>query len=417
MLARIPRYPRQFWLLFSGYIINRTGNGLIWPFLTIYIRRQLNVPLTTVALLLSIQAVSGLIATTFVGWLMDRFGRKFMMAAGLLGTGLVLLGMRSASTIEVWAILVALYGIVNPVFTVGSNAMIADVVEPDQRAGAYALMRMAQNIGVAIGPAIGGLLISGFMIGKELIVPPYGLTYLITAAVNFVLVALILGMLSETLPEPKTEMIVDGNGFNKLLRDRPFLTFCGVFVLLEMVNTLVFNLLSVYVKENYGILENHYGFIVTINAVMVVFLQYFVTRITIRYKPLPVMALGALFYAVGVLSISLGRGFPTFALSMVIITTGELIVSPTGLALVARLAPPDMRARYMGVYTLTWTIASGTAPVIGGLLNDRIAPVAIWYGGFVIGLSAAAGFYLMARTRLVEDDQPGKDHLAPAVVP
>jgi dipeptide/tripeptide permease len=173
-------------------------------------------------------------------------------------------------------------------------------------------------------------------------------------------------------------------------------------------------LMSIYVKENFGILEDRYGFIVAINALMVIFLQYFVTRITVRYRPLPMLALGALFYAAGALSISLGRGFEAFALSMVIITTGELIVSPTGLALAARLAPPDMRARYMSVYSLTWSVAQGIAPVIGGQLNDRIAPVAMWYGAMVYGLAASAGFYVIGRAGW-GTAKPAQDELAPAV--
>jgi MFS family permease len=169
-------------------------------------------------------------------------------------------------------------------------------------------------------------------------------------------------------------------------------------LMIEMVNTLVFILLSVYIKENYGIPENQFGLLITINGLMVVFLQFFVTRITVRFRPLPVLAFGALFYGVGALTVTLGQAFPAFALSMVIITIGELIVSPTGLSLVAKLAPPEMRARYMGAYQLTWTVASGTAPVIGGLLNDYIAPVAIWYGGAVLAVIGSAGFLLIARS-------------------
>lgn len=51
----------------------------------------------------------------------------------------------------------------------------------------------------------------------------------------------------------------------------------------------------------------------------------------------------------------------------------------------------------MSVYGLTWSIGFGIGPVIGGFLNDNLAPVAIWYGGLVMGLAAAFGFVLLAR--------------------
>jgi predicted MFS family arabinose efflux permease len=401
------KFPRQFWLLFAGFIINRTSGGLIWPFLTIYISRQLDVPLTMVALLLSIQAVAGLISTSIVGPLMDRWGRKRVMIAGLIGISLTLIAMQSAHTLEVWGILIACYGISLPIYNIGGNAMVADVIVPEHRPQAYALIRMGQNIGSSVGPAIGGLLISGFLIGGEWVVLPYGITYFITAAVNITLAVLVTFILVETLPEPKRD---HGNqprgGYGKLLSDRPFVTFWGAYLMIEMVNTMVFMLLSVYIKENYGIPENQFGLLIAINGLMVVFLQFFVTRITVRFRPLPVLAFGALFYAAGALTVAFGREFPAFALSMMIITIGELIVSPTGLSLVARLAPPEMRARYMGTYQLTWTVASGTAPVLGGLLNDHIAPAAIWYGGALLAVIGSIGFLLIARAdgRRVADE-------------
>lgn len=394
-MKTLQRYPRAFWLLFAGYIINRTSNGLIWPFLTIYMQQQVNASLTTIGMLISIQAVAGFISTSLVGVAMDRFGRKGIVVTGLLGGSAVLVLMQRASTVEAWAILIALYGIFIPIFSVGGNAIVADIVEEDDRPGAYALIRMAQNIGVGVGPAIGGLLI----------VASYGLTYIIAAAVNALLAVLILFTFAETNPKHKRDDMQTerGGGYGRLLADRPFLWFTAAYILLEMVITLVFILLPVYTKANFDMPESQYGFLVTINAAMVVFFQFGVTQITRRYRNLPVLVVGSLVYAVGITSIALGSGFASFALSMVVITIGELIVAPTSLALVADAAPPDMRARYMGVFTLTWTIASGVAPMIGGLLNDNIAPAAIWYGGGVMGLAAAFGFYALLRAGMLQE--------------
>jgi MFS family permease len=82
---------------------------------------------------------------------------------------------------------------------------------------------------------------------------------------------------------------------------------------------------------------------------------------------------------------------------MVIVTCGELLVAPTSTALVANLAPPDMRARYMGIFSINYMIAGGTGPVLGGFLADSIGPAAIWYGGMLVALIATLGFALMAR--------------------
>ncbi len=84
---------------------------------------------------------------------------------------------------------------------------------------------------------------------------------------------------------------------------------------------------------------------------------------------------------------------------MVIFSTGELIVVPTGTAYVANRAPIDLRGRYMSVYWMTWGLARAVAPVVGGVLNDRISPHAIWYGGLLIGLASVAGLFLLDSSR------------------
>jgi MFS family permease len=82
---------------------------------------------------------------------------------------------------------------------------------------------------------------------------------------------------------------------------------------------------------------------------------------------------------------------------MVIMTIGELILIPTATTYVANLAPAEMRGRYMSVYGLTWGVATGIGPVLGGFLNDNFGPTTIWIGAFLIGISSTAGFLLLMR--------------------
>jgi MFS family permease len=156
-------------------------------------------------------------------------------------------------------------------------------------------------------------------------------------------------------------------------------------------------LLGVYAKQNYGLPESQYGLIQATNATMVVLFQVSVTRVTKRYAPLSVMFWGALIYALGVSSIAFGSGFWAFWLSYVVVTVGELIIAPTATSFAADCAPVDQRGRYMGFFNLAQGASASAAPVLGGQLNDRLAPQAIWIGGGLLGLSGAAGFWLMDR--------------------
>jgi MFS family permease len=395
MLNRIKQatadYPRQFWLLFWGLLINSAGSSIVWPFITIYMRQQLDVPLTSITLLFTLNAAAGLAATSAAGPLVDRFGRKGAMILSLATGGASLAAMSHAGTLPLWALLQALSGATSPLYRVANNAMVADLIEPRRRPAAYALLRTISNLGIAIGPSIGG-----FVTGVS-----YSLAFYIAAGASALFALLILCLVAETAPgrrEQQSQAHQD-RGYRPILRDRPFLAFCGVYTLAGMAYSLMMVLLPVYAKENFGVPESRYGFIMATNAAMVVLLQYTVTRITERHHHLPVLAVGSLFYAVGVGSVAWGWSFPTFLSSMVLLTIGEMIMIPTSTALTANLAPPDMRGRYMSVYGFTWSIGFGIGPVVGGFLNDNLAPVAIWYGGLVMGLAAGFGFVLLARAR------------------
>ena len=104
-----------------------------------------------------------------------------------------------------------------------------------------------------------------------------------------------------------------------------------------------------------------------------------------------------LIYAVGAGSVALMSSFSGFWLSMVILTFGELTLVPTASKYVADRAPEDMRGRYMSIYWLGWGLARTLSPLIGGFLNDSIAPVAIWIGGLTIGLISTFGLFLLNR--------------------
>ncbi len=138
MLVRIRSamndYPRQFWVLFWGQLINTIGGSMVWPFLTIFMRERLGVPLTTVTLLFTLNSAGGFAAMAIAGPAVDRFGRRFAMITGLVAGGTILLGMSTAGTLLFWAGLMLLQGLFTPFYRVGSDAMVADLIPAARRA-------------------------------------------------------------------------------------------------------------------------------------------------------------------------------------------------------------------------------------------------------------------------------------------
>ncbi len=374
---------------------------MIWPFLLIYVSEKLALPLTTVASLLTLNATTGLITSFLAGPVIDRVGRKWVMVFSLAMNGIINIFMSQANSLPAFALLMGLTGAFNPLYRVGADAMMADLIPPEKRIDAYSLLRLSNNVGVALGPAIGG-----FVAGVS-----YTAAFACAASGLLVYSVLILVLAVETLPQEAANLARQKaeplGGYGIILKDGRFIPFVAAFTLTQIASAMVWTLLSVYTKVNYNLPEAMYGFIPTTNALMVVFVQLGVTQISKRHPPLRALAVGSLFYAVGVGSIALGRSFWGFWISMVIITLGELIMVPTASTLTANLAPADMRGRYMSIYGLTWAVASGTGPVVGGYLNDTIAPVSIWYGGLCIGLVSTIAFLLISRRRLEPIETPG----------
>ncbi len=383
-------YPSQFWLMFVGMILSTMGATMIWPFLMIFASETLSLPLAAVASLMTINAATGLFSSILAGPVVDRLGRKWVMVVGLIGNGACYFLLSRASTYSTFALTLGLSGVFSPLYHVGSDAMLADLFPIDKRLDAFALIRMARNIGVATGPAVGG-----FVLAVSYNIGLYG------AAAGLVTYGLLLTFFArETLPQTaaadQPSLLNQLSGYWDALRDRPFMGLVGAFTLIQMTAALVWILLSVYVKTSFGISERLYGWLPTTNALMVVFFQVAITRATKAKTALQVMRWGAVFYVFAPLLIALSTGFWGFWLAMVVMTLGELVVVPRASAYAANLAPVDKRGRYLSLYALTWNLAAGISPVLGGYLSDQIGARAPWFGGIVVGVCAVGAFWWLS---------------------
>jgi MFS family permease len=394
-------YPGQFWLLFWGLLISTTGASMIWPFLMVYVSGKLNLPLTVSASIMTVNSVMAIIFTFVAGPVTDKIGRKWVMVISLLGNGLVYLLYQNATTYLQFCIIAGMAGAFNPLFRVGADAMLADLIPENKRIDAYSLLRLSNNLGVAMGPAIGGFLAS----------TSYTIAF-ICAAIGmstYGLMMLIIG--KETIPTKLTGMVEEERakpklgGYSIIFKDKPYMQFVAAFALIQISAALVWILLSVYTKQQYGIPEKQYGFLPATNGIMIVLMQLGITTWTRKHSTHNMLAIGSAFYGIATFSIALMTGFWGFWFSMVLLTIGEMILVPTSSTYAANLAPVNMRGRYMSLYTLTWGLAYGLGPLLGGLLSDNFGPRFIWIGGGVIGLISVLVFTsLQKKSAAVAED-------------
>ena len=383
-------FPRQYWLMVVGMLINTIGASMIWPFMMIYASARLQLPLTQTALLLTINSAAGLLSSFIAGPIIDEFGRKWMMVGSLVANGIAYFFLSRADTFPVFALLMGISGAVNPLFRIGSDAMLADLIPEAKRIDAYAIFRMVHNLGIAMGPAIGGW-IAAISYAPAF----YG------ATAGMMTYSMLLALFAtETLPQAKKEESTRQSleepklwgGYPEILRDAPFMKFIGAFILVSLSTTMIWTLMGVYAKTNYQVLESQYGFIPATNALMVVTMQFGITFFSKRMPTHLALMIGALFYATAAGSVALMSNFWGFWLSMVVMTIGEMILVPTASTYVANHAPVDKRGRYMSIFGLTWNVAAGIAPVLGGVLNDNLGPKFIWMGGALAGYTSALAF-------------------------
>ena len=385
-------YPKQFWIIVGANFIDRIGGGLIYPFFALYITKQFQVGMTEVGVLFALFSISDLIGNMIGGALTDFLGRKTMIIFGLIVSALTVLAMGLVQQLEWFFVMGAVSGIFATASGPAHQAMLTDILPEKKRADGFGIMRVAANLAVAIGPAIGGFIASYSYL---ILFLADTITSLITALIVYLTV-------EETKPEVAEETEKNGFketfiGYGKVLQDRKFMLFVVVSTIATIVYAQMYGTLSVYLRDVHGVQESGYGWIMTLNAGMVVLFQFMITRRISDKPPMLILALGSLLYVIGFGMYGFVGTYLLFMLAMVIITIGEMVVIPVAQAYVGEAAPEDMRGRYSGVMGFSWMIPWMIGPLLAGLIMDNGDPNWVWYGCAILGTVSMLGFLWLRR--------------------
>lgn len=168
-----------------------------------------------------------------------------------------------------------------------------------------------------------------------------------------------------------------------------FSTFLVAFVFMQIHSTL-----SLQMNQG-GYTEFHYGCLLALNGVLIIFFEIPLVPFTNKFKPTSAIAVGYLLIAFGVLAFGFFDHFAVYILGMTFFTFGELISMPLVMTLVSKIAPPDQRGQFMGFHGLAWGVALAVGPSLGILLFH-------WDAGFYwkfCFLMAAAGGCIVKRLK------------------
>ena len=385
-------YPRQFWILVLAGFIDSLGGAILFPFLTLFITSKFPVGMTEVGVLFGLFFIGSILGSALGGALSDRLGRKSVLIFGLAASGVSNLAMGLVESFAGFFSIAVVVGLFSNFGGPAQRAMVTDLLPEEKRAQGFAILRTQHNLAVTVGPAIGGVLAARSY-----------LPLFICDTVGSLITAVIMWMvIRETRPatgpeEPEQTMAQALAGYRDVLRDVTFSLFLGACALMMLVYMQMNVSLAVFLRDTHGVSDQGFGYVMTLNAAMVVLFQFYVTRWTSRYRPLRVMAAGTLLYAIGFGMYGFVSVYLLFLLAMAIITVGEMVVTPTSEALVAGFAPRDMRGRYMAAFGVSWAVPSTVGPFLAGLVLDNLDQRWLWYIAGLVGLLAAGAFSLLQR--------------------
>lgn len=364
-------------LLIVGFAGSLAGSAC-WTFVGIWAIDQLDASSAQLGLYFVVAAALSASAGYLGGNVSDHLGRRPVILAGWALTALVPVTWVFVDDFKRAIPLLLLVSCFAPVAMAATQALVADVVSPERHEHSYASLRVANNLGVTLGPPIGGAL---------LITGNYDVLWVGVAALGMLTTFLAWRLIplrgAYTPEEPP------GRGsFGVIRRDRAFLLFLVSLVLAHLVYFAFEVVLPISAVDSHGLSPAAWGFLVIINPALVTIFQLRLTRRVERFPAAPKLALAMLLMGWPFLLLSIDASIPVMAVVILIFVLGEMLWIPTSQAIVAGLAPADVRGAYMGASASTSSAGFALGPFLGLQIRGEFGDTAMW--GFFASVSVVA---------------------------
>jgi MFS family permease len=386
--------PAAFWYLWTGTLVNRLGT-FVSPFLAIYLTTQRGFSAAQAGLVLGIYGAGAAAGVLLGGVLADRWGRRRTLVTAQVSAAATMLTMGFVR--DRYAILgvALLLGLATEMARPAFSAMMVDIVPERDRLRAFTLNYWAINLGFACSAVLAGLAAQA----------DYLLLFVIDAATTLVTASIVFTKVRETHPLRAARPSpvrgtpgVAGPGLRAVFADRVFLGFVGLNLLLALLFMQHISTLPIAMGKD-GLSPATYGSVIALNGVLIVAGQLFVPRLVGGRNRSRVLALAAVVTGLGFGLTATADHALLYALTVLVWTMGEMLNTPSNSTLIAELSPAEMRGRYQGVFSLSWSAASFAAPIAGGFLQEHAGNTALWLSCAGVGLVVAAGHLVSGPAR------------------
>jgi MFS family permease len=375
--------PGPVWILCAGSFVNRFGS-FVAVFLVLYLREK-GYSIAEAGFIVSLYGAGNVVAAAVGGLVADRLGRRNAIAISMFSSAATLLALSQADEIVLIGALTVLAGLTGEMYRPASAALLTDLVPAGQRLPAFALNRLAINLGFAAGPATAGLLADR------------SFTYLF---VGDALTSVVFGALAlAALPEGVRTRRGDerrGEAVRTIARDRAFLFFLVSSVLGAFVYFQANATFPLHVKDS-GLSNADYGLLISLNGLAIVLLELPFTSITQRFPAIPTLAVGSVLVGLGFALNAWAESLAALAFTVLIWTIGEIVYAPVASTYVADIAPVHLRGRYQGAWGLTWGLAFMLGPGLGAAFFAWNGDT-FWLFCGVLGVLSAGLLFAGSRT-------------------
>jgi MFS family permease len=370
--------PADVWIIFATTLVNRVGT-MVLPFLVLYLAQELGHPARVGGFAITVYGVGGLISGPVAGRLSDRIGPLRVMQWSLVLSGATVLIVPLARSLPVVFGLILLWAIMTEAARPASLAALTGSTPAAHRKAAIALHRLAINLGMSVGPAVGGFLAT----------VSFTLLFVIDGVTSVAAALLLAVLLSKrSIPIDAVDPAAVSSGA-AVLRNRRMLIF---MVAMFLVATVFFQMeaaLPLYLVRELGLPASFFGLLFVVNTALIIVVEVPLNVATSRWPHRYALVSGALLLAAGFGALAIATTPRTIVLTVAIWTFGEMILLPASAAYVADLAPADRLGDYMGAYFLAFGLALAVGPWAGTLVMQRYGAPALWVAVFVLGVCSA----------------------------
>lgn len=391
------KLPSQMWLLSVITLINRAGT-MVLPFLTLYLTRSLKFSPGKAGFIFAMYGVGALIASPISGMLGDRFGPMRIMKLSLILSGILLILFPFATSYGAVIVMTLALSMANETYRPASLAYVSQIVEPEQLKPAFSLIRLALNLGMSVGPAIGGFLAE---LSFEWLFLIDGITSL---AAGLCLLVAGTRMASNVLrPEHAAKQKAKRGLTSAAWKDPRFVYFMIALVPVTFVFFQHISSMPLYLVRDLHLSTAQYGLMFTINTLLIVFLEVPLNLSTVHWSHRKNLVIGSFLFAVGFGALAFAHGFWTVTATVVIWTFGEMILFPGSAAYVSHLAPQERQGEYMGFYSMAFAFAFMFAPWVGAQVLEKNGGIVLWAVMFILGMISTL---LMTQIRVKKEESP-----------